>query len=143
MANKSRIRKSKKRVSRKRNTRRNKKTGGGETVDAIITDVANFRTLTFSENKIESMQTKFNEWLTTFKAHISRISNVHELESLLTKIDSIRHSGSKGNNIFELARLETIIDNRIIKINCGKINSATDYETAREYYFNCHGYYPK
>jgi hypothetical protein len=133
-------------VSRKRNTRRNKKTGGGETVDAIITDVANYRALTFSEDKIESMQImtqKFNKWLTTFKAHISRISSVHELKSLLLKIGDIRDIGSKGNNIFELAKLETIIDNQFIKINCGKINSATDYETAREYYFNCRGYYPK
>lgn len=100
------------------------------------------------------MRQKFNEMLTRFKAHISRISNVDELESLLLKINIIRSNEKKYNNIFELAILETIIDNQIYQIvesknnkatnpDCEKINSARDETAKQYYYYNCHGYYPK
>ena len=138
MAKKSRVkgRYSKRKLMRKRNTRRNKKTGGGYLYN-IIDSVGYLRTLNFTEpNKVYDAEKMFNTKLTTFKTGLSKIKNLPLLDKFLMAIDDKRHSGIKNNNIFQLADLETAVDNRILDVkNYGKRNDRSiDQETARAIY---------
>jgi len=132
MANKSRIRKSKKRVSRKRNTRRNKKTGGGYLYN-VIRSIGFLRTLEFTEpKKVNDAKQMFKDKLFKFEEGLSSIKNLPLLYKFLTAIDSQRDIGRPKNDIFKLHELETAVDNRISDVeNYGKRNDRSiDQETA-------------
>lgn len=153
MTNKSRVksRKSKRKVLRKRNTRRNKKTGGGVVDDTIydtiyntITDVAYYRAKIIPQEKEKLHEKFFQNILKTFSYNVSGMYNIKELNSVLKEIENIRKNNEKKNNIFELARLEEIIDNQIDSVTyyCNKIERASTYEQVKTFFEKCHGYYP-
>ena len=139
MANKNRVksRKSKRTTSRKRNTRRNYKTGGGELYQ-IIDSVSNLRAEEFGEEKEDAANKMFQNKLSKFKTSLSKINNLMLLNKFLGQIDAKRKSKPKNNDIFQLADLETALDERISSVErYGKMNDRTmDQETAREIYGN-------